>query len=35
MADISSIDKNLKIAESFGRDDIELYDVLKTKNKWN
>lgn len=27
MADISSIDKNLKIAESFGRDDIELYDV--------
>lgn len=24
--DISSIDKNFKIAESFGRDDIELYD---------
>ena len=27
MTDISSIDKNLKIAESFGRDDIVLYDV--------
>ncbi len=28
MSDISSIDKNLKIAEDFGRDDIVLYDVL-------
>ena len=27
MADISSIDKNLKIAESFGREDIVLYDA--------
>ncbi len=27
MADISSIDKNLKITESFGRDDIVLHDV--------
>ncbi len=27
MADISSIDKNLKIAEDFGRDDIVLYNV--------
>ena len=29
MSDISTIDKNLKIAESFGRDDIELYDTVK------
>ncbi|MBQ8447363.1 MAG: hypothetical protein IJX27_00345 [Clostridia bacterium] len=29
MADISTIDKNLKIAESFGRDDIVLYDATK------
>ena len=29
MADISTIDKNLKIAESFGRDDIVLYDAAK------
>ena len=27
MADISTIDKNLKITEAFGRDDIVLYDV--------
>lgn len=27
MSDISAIDKNLKIAESFGRDDIVLYDA--------
>lgn len=29
MTDVSKYDTNLKIAESFGRDDIELYDVRK------
>ena len=29
MADISTLDSNLKIAETFGRDDIVLYDVRK------
>ena len=28
MADISTLDSNLKIAETFGRDDIILHDVL-------
>ncbi len=33
MSDISSIDKNLKIAEDFGREDIVLYDVLQAPFK--